>query len=94
MRLQSKRGLRSVVVTSSTKGEGKSTVALNLAFACAQLPEMNVLLVDADIAVAGCRNCLAHLRAKASMKFSCKLLNQTRPFWQRICRTFTSCPAN
>ena len=53
MRLQSKRGLRSVVVTSSTKGEGKSTVALNLAFACAQLPEMNVLLVDADIRSCG-----------------------------------------
>jgi capsular exopolysaccharide synthesis family protein len=48
-RLQAKQGLRSVVVTSSTKGEGKSTVALNLAFTCAQLPEMNVLLIDADI---------------------------------------------
>jgi capsular exopolysaccharide synthesis family protein len=49
LRLQSKRGLRSVVVTSSTKGEGKSTVALNLAFTCAQLPEMKVLLIDADL---------------------------------------------
>lgn len=52
LRLQSQRGLHSVVVTSSTKGEGKSTVALNLAFTCAQLPEMKVLLIDADI-----RNC-------------------------------------
>jgi capsular exopolysaccharide synthesis family protein len=49
LRLQSKRGLRSVVVTSSTKGEGKSTVSLHLAFTCAQLPEMKVLLIDADI---------------------------------------------
>ena len=53
MRLQAKRGLRSVVVTSSTKGEGKSTVALNLAFTCAQLPEMKVLLIDADIRSCG-----------------------------------------
>jgi capsular exopolysaccharide synthesis family protein len=52
-RLQAKQGLRSVVVTSSTKGEGKSTVALNLAFTCAQLPEMNVLLIDADIRCCG-----------------------------------------
>ena len=49
LRLQSKQRLRSVVVTSSTKGEGKSTVSLNLAFTCAQLPEMKVLLIDADI---------------------------------------------
>jgi len=49
LRLQAKHGLRSVVVTSSTKGEGKSTVSLNLAFTCAQLPEMKVLLIDADI---------------------------------------------
>jgi capsular exopolysaccharide synthesis family protein len=57
LRLQSKRGLRSVVVTSSTKGEGKSTVSLNLAFTCAQLPEMKVLLIDADIRGCG----LSHL---------------------------------
>jgi len=53
MRLQAKRGLRSVVVTSATKGEGKSTVSLNLAFTCAQLPEMKVLLIDADIRSCG-----------------------------------------
>lgn len=53
MRLQAKRGLRSVVVTSATKGEGKSTVSLNLAFMCAQLPEMKVLLIDADIRSCG-----------------------------------------
>jgi protein-tyrosine kinase len=53
MRLQAKRGLRSVVVTSPTKGEGKSMVSLNLAFTCAQLPEMKVLLIDADIRSCG-----------------------------------------
>ena len=53
LRLQSERGLRSVVVTSSTKGEGKSAVSLNLAFSCAQLPEMKVLLIDSDIRSCG-----------------------------------------
>jgi capsular exopolysaccharide synthesis family protein len=53
LRLQSERGLRSVVVTSSTKSEGKSAVSLNLAFSCAQLPEMKVLVIDSDIRSCG-----------------------------------------
>lgn len=40
--------LKVIVVTSSVPGEGKSTVAANLALAIAQM-ERNVLLVDADL---------------------------------------------
>ncbi len=40
--------LKVIVVTSSVPGEGKSTVAANLALAMAQM-ERNVLLVDADL---------------------------------------------
>lgn len=49
LRLRSAQGLRSVVVTSAVQGEGKTLTSLNLALCCAQLQEMRVLLVDADI---------------------------------------------
>jgi capsular polysaccharide biosynthesis protein len=39
---------RSVVVTSSSSGEGKTTVAINLALALAQ-SDLRVILVDADL---------------------------------------------
>lgn len=49
LRLRSAQGLRSVVITSATQGEGKTLTSLNLALSCAQLQDMRVLLVDADI---------------------------------------------
>jgi protein-tyrosine kinase len=49
LRLRSAQGLRSVVITSAVQGEGKTLTSLNLALCCAQLHEMRVLLVDADI---------------------------------------------
>jgi protein-tyrosine kinase len=49
LRLRSAHGLRSVVITSAVQGEGKTLTSLNLALCCAQLHEMRVLLVDADI---------------------------------------------
>jgi capsular exopolysaccharide synthesis family protein len=49
MRLQASKDLRSVVVSSAMPGEGKTTTILNLGLCYAQLHEMPVLLVDADL---------------------------------------------
>ena len=49
LRLRSAQGLRSIVITSAIQGEGKTLTSLNLATCCAQLHEMQVLLVDTDI---------------------------------------------
>jgi polysaccharide biosynthesis transport protein len=43
-----KTDIRSVMVTSAAPGDGKSTVALNLAFA-ASSPQSSVLLIEADL---------------------------------------------
>jgi succinoglycan biosynthesis transport protein ExoP len=43
-----KRGLRSVLLTSGASGDGKTTVAWNLACAAAA-PERRVLLIEADV---------------------------------------------
>jgi len=48
MKYASDRPLSTVVVTSPTQGDGKSTVALNVAIAMGEL-EPRVLLVDADL---------------------------------------------
>jgi capsular exopolysaccharide synthesis family protein len=49
LRMRSAKGLRSIVITSAVQGEGKTLTSLNLALCCAQLHEMRILLVDADI---------------------------------------------
>jgi capsular exopolysaccharide synthesis family protein len=49
LRLRGSQGIRSVVVTSATQGEGKTLTSLNLAVCCAQLHDMRILLVDADL---------------------------------------------
>jgi capsular exopolysaccharide synthesis family protein len=48
-----KSGIRSVMITSPQKGEGKSLVCVNLAISLAQLGTGQVLLVDADLRVKG-----------------------------------------
>jgi len=53
MRLQGMQGSRSIVVTSSIQGEGKTFTSLNLAVCCAQRSELRVLLVDADLRTRG-----------------------------------------
>jgi succinoglycan biosynthesis transport protein ExoP len=53
LRLCSARRLRSIVVTSSVPGEGKTLTSFNLALSCSQLQDMRVLLIDGDIRTAG-----------------------------------------
>jgi polysaccharide chain length determinant protein (PEP-CTERM system associated) len=47
------RPIRSIMVTSTVPGEGKTWVATNLAFSMSCLPNLRVLLVDADLRGAG-----------------------------------------
>jgi capsular exopolysaccharide synthesis family protein len=49
MRLQSSKGIRSIMLTSSVPAEGKTVTALNLALSSAQLGDLRILLVDADL---------------------------------------------
>ena len=53
LRLCAIRELRSVIVTSSVQGEGKTLTSLNLALSCSQLQNTRVLLVDGDIRTGG-----------------------------------------
>lgn len=48
LKLKNKRSLRTLAVTSPSRGDGKSTIAFNLAKAMANL-EPRILLVDADL---------------------------------------------
>jgi capsular exopolysaccharide synthesis family protein len=53
LRLCSERALRSVIVTSSVPGEGKTLTSFNFALTCSQLYDMRVLLIDGDIRTGG-----------------------------------------
>jgi capsular exopolysaccharide synthesis family protein len=49
LNLAAKRKLKTVVITSAREREGKSTVAINLAWAMAQAGERRVALIDANL---------------------------------------------
>jgi len=53
LRQQTTSGLRSVVISSTLAGEGKTITTMNLALSCSQLHDMRVLLVDADLRTRG-----------------------------------------
>jgi capsular exopolysaccharide synthesis family protein len=57
LRAQANRGMRSVVITSSIMGEGKTFTSNNAAVCMAQLHNTRVLLVDGDLRTGG----LSHL---------------------------------
>ena len=59
----SQEGLKSVIITSASQGEGKTFTSLNLASCCAQLHEMRVLLIDGDIRSRGLSRRLQSLSA-------------------------------
>jgi len=52
LRIKTAQGIRSVVITSASQGDGKTLTSLNLGLCCAQMHDLRVLLVDADV-----RNC-------------------------------------
>ncbi len=49
LNLAARRKLKTIVVTSAREGEGKSTVATNLAWVMSKPSERRVLLIDADL---------------------------------------------
>lgn len=59
MRLRVDQGMRSIVITSSIQGEGKTHTSINLAQSCAQLHDMRVLLLDSDIRTCGLSRALS-----------------------------------
>jgi capsular exopolysaccharide synthesis family protein len=57
LRLQASQKIRSVVLSSSLPGEGKTLTTVNLGLCCTQLHKFSVLIVDADFRTRG----LTHL---------------------------------
>jgi len=53
VRLQVKKGLKSIAITSSIPGEGKSLTTMNLGLCYAHLPEERTLVIDADLRTGG-----------------------------------------
>jgi capsular exopolysaccharide synthesis family protein len=60
MRAQAKTGLKSIAVTSSLPGEGKTLTTMNLGLCYAQLPQQRVLVIDADLRTCGLTSMLDH----------------------------------
>ena len=60
MRAQAKTGLKSIAITSSLPGEGKTLTTMNLGLCYAQLPQQRVLVIDADLRTSGLTSLLAH----------------------------------
>ena len=49
LRVQSKTGMRSVAITSTAQGEGKTLTALNLSICFSHLQDRSILLLDCDL---------------------------------------------
>jgi capsular exopolysaccharide synthesis family protein len=60
MRAQAKTGLKSIAITSSLPGEGKTLTTMNLGLCYAQLPQQRVLVIDADLRTCGLTSMLDH----------------------------------
>jgi len=60
MRSQAKAGLKSIAITSSLPGEGKTLTTMNLGLCYAQLPQQRVLVIDADLRTCGLTSMLDH----------------------------------
>jgi capsular exopolysaccharide synthesis family protein len=60
MRAQAKSDLRSIVITSSLPGEGKTLTTMNLGLCYAQLPQQRVLVIDGDMRTRGLTSMLDH----------------------------------
>lgn len=60
MRHQAKADLKSIAITSSLPGEGKTLTTMNLGLCYAQLPEQRVLVIDGDLRTCGLTGMLDH----------------------------------
>src|SRR5882672_7427120 len=60
MRSQAKAGLKSIAITSSLPGEGKTLTTMNLGLCYAQLPQQRVLVIDGDLRTCGLTALLDH----------------------------------
>jgi protein-tyrosine kinase len=60
MRVQSKTGSKTIAITSSLPGEGKTLTTMNLGLCYAQLPQQRVLVIDADLRTCGLTSLLDH----------------------------------
>src|SRR6267154_685437 len=60
MRTQAKTGLKSIAITSSLPGEGKTLTTMNLGLCYAQLPQQRVLVIDGDMRTRGLTSMLDH----------------------------------
>jgi capsular exopolysaccharide synthesis family protein len=60
MRHQAKTDLRSIAITSSLPGEGKTLTTMNLGLCYAQLPQQRVLVIDGDLRTCGLTGMLEH----------------------------------
>jgi capsular exopolysaccharide synthesis family protein len=60
MRAQAKTGLKTIAITSSLPGEGKTLTTMNLGLCYAQLPQQRVLVIDADLRTCGLTSMLEH----------------------------------
>src|SRR5882672_2315174 len=60
MRAQSKAGFKTIAITSSLPGEGKTLTTMNLGLCYAQLPQQRVLVIDGDLRTCGLTTLLDH----------------------------------
>ncbi len=60
MRAQARAGLKTIAITSSLPGEGKTLTTMNLGLCYAQLPQQRVLVIDGDLRTGGLTRLLDH----------------------------------
>jgi capsular exopolysaccharide synthesis family protein len=77
------RSVRSLVITSSTQGEGKTLTSLGLATCCAQLHDTKILLIDADIRTQG----LSRLVGSPAGPGLCEIIAGQGELSEAICET-------
>jgi protein-tyrosine kinase len=60
MRIQAKSGLKTIAISSSLPGEGKTLTTMNLGLCYTHLPQQRVLLIDGDLRTCGLTSMLDH----------------------------------
>jgi capsular exopolysaccharide synthesis family protein len=63
MRIAASQGKRTFVITSCMPGEGKTLTSANLSYCCANLKDVSVLVIDADLRTGGLTRRFGHEEA-------------------------------